>query len=152
MARLLSGLPGLDAGDAVAAELRLWASAPYRRRRDNCGLSVAAYVARATGQRVPPWLTLTGWFGVGRLTRDARAFERVAERAMAALGCVATRDLRRGDVALVDLPGSGVTAAICTRAPGHSWERAMWAARGDGAVVIGPGDVVRAWRPPWPRR
>jgi hypothetical protein len=152
MARFLSGLPGLDAGDAVAAELQLWASAPFDPRRANCGLSVAAYVARATGQRVPAWLTLIGWFGVGRLTRDARAFGRVAARAMAELGCRDTSDIQRGDVALVDLPG-GVTAAICTRAAAVAGDGPLWAARGDGAVVIGRAEgVVRAWRLPCPRQ
>lgn len=136
-------LPPL-APDAVAAELHRWAAEPFDLALANCGLSVLAYAARVTGRRVPLWLRAFGRIGAGRLMRNDGLFVSVAARALAEMGCPEADTPRRGDVALVRLPGSGLTACICSRAAADG--AAMWAARGDRAAVVGPGELVKAWR------
>jgi hypothetical protein len=146
MAGLLTpaALPPL-APDAVAGELHRWAAEPFDLALANCGLSVLAYVARATGRRVPLWLRAFGRVGAGRLMRSDALFVSVADRALAEMGCPETAAPRRGDVALVRLPGSGLTACICSIAAAGT-APAMWAARGDRAAVIGAGELEKAWR------
>lgn len=131
---------GAQAGgiDAVAAELHRWAVEPFDLGRDNCGLSVIGYAARVLGCAVPAWLFGFGAFGAWRLMLDDARFLAVADRALAEMGCEEIAAPARGDVALVRLPGSGLTACICTGP--------LWAARGDRAAVVGAGELVRAWR------
>ncbi|PAL20230.1 hypothetical protein CD928_17640 [Sphingopyxis sp. GW247-27LB] len=131
--------------DAVAAELHRWAAEPFDLALANCGLSVLAYVARVKGRLVPMWLRAFGRIGAGRLMRSDALFQTVADRALAEMGCARTLAPRRGDVALVRLPGSGLTACICSRSA-SSRMPAMWAARGDRAAVIAAGELVQAWR------
>lgn len=128
---------------AVAAELHRWAAEPFDLGRANCGLSVLAYVARVTGAPMPAWLYSFGRRGAARLMRDDARFEAVAARALAEMGCPATEAPVHGDVALVDLPGSGLTA--CIRAG------TLWAARGECSAELGPGRMRRAWRVACPR-
>lgn len=122
----------------VATELHRWAAEPFDLAIANCGLSVISYVARATGAPVPAWLHRLGRRGAAQLMRDDARFEAVAARALAEMGCAATDTPRHGDVALVDLPGSGLTA--CIRAG------TLWAARGPRSAELGPGTARRAWR------
>ena len=136
----------MPAPDAVGAEIVRWASEPFDMVSANCGISVAGYAARVTGQRVPRWLNAFGRLGVARLMRGRRAFLAAATRAMADLGCPETDAPERGDVGMVDLPGTGLTACICAW-PAHAGAReAMWIARGDGEALIAPGVAVKAWR------
>ena len=133
--------------DRVSAELHRWAREPFDLGRDNCGLAVIAYLEEATGERLPTWLRLRlhGRRTARRLMRSAAAFERTAALALELLGCEPVEDPRRGDVGLVELPGSGLTACIYAG-------RGLWAARGERAAVLEPGRVRRAWRVPCPRR
>lgn len=133
----MAGLLNPSGPDPVAAELRRWASEPFDLALANCGLSVLAYVARATGKTVPGWLHRLGRIGAGRLMRRDTAFLSVADRALAQMGCVETDMPARGDVGMVRFAGSGLTAALCVGS--------LWAARGDHATVIEAGQVVKAW-------
>ena len=135
MAGLLTAT--VDSVDAVAAELHRWAVEPFDLAQANCGLSVITYVGRVTGRDAPPWLDAIGRVGALRLMRSDRAFEAVATRALAEMGCGVTVSPERGDVALVDLPGTGLTACICTGL--------LWAARGDREAVLAPGTATKAW-------
>lgn len=138
MAGLVIGTPAIR-HDPVAAELRRWAAMPFVLARGNCGLSVAAYVARVKGLPVPAFLSAIDLRGVAALMRDEAAFVAMADRAMTALACPATDRPERGDAALVQLEGSGLTACIYAG-------RDLWAARGDRAAVIAPGLMIRGWR------
>lgn len=133
MAGLLSPAP-----NPVAAELRRWAAEPFDLGVANCGLSVIGYVARVTGAPVPAWLYAFGRRGAAELMRCDERFEAVASRALAQMGCAETETPEHGDVALVELPGSGLTA--CIRAG------ALWAARGERSAELGPGTALKAWR------
>lgn len=131
--------------DAVAVELHRWAVEPFDLALANCGLSVLAYVARVKGCAVPLWLRAFGRIGAGRLMRNDALFVSIADRALAEMGCAPTLAPIRGDVAMVRLPGSGLTACICSRGV-SSRLPAMWAARGDRAALIGEGELAQAWR------
>ena len=138
MAGLVIGAPAIR-HDPVAAELRRWASRPFDLRRGNCGLSIAAYVARVKRLPVPAFLTAIDLRGVAALMQDGAAFVAMADRAMAALECPLTDDPQRGDAGMVRLEQTGLTACIYAG-------RGMWAARGDRAAGLSPGAMVRAWR------
>jgi len=142
MARLLRA--GLLMIDPVAAELRRWASEPFDDLRANCAISVASYAARATGQHLPTWMQRISRIGAARIMAREERFLTIADRGMAKLGCSETGAPKRGDVGLIVLPGSGLTAAICTGR--------LWAARGDRETVIATGEIRRAWRLPCPRQ
>ncbi|WP_432769816.1 MAG: hypothetical protein HEQ22_03450 [Sphingopyxis sp.] len=142
MAGLLTTAAPIGAPDAVAAEIHRWAAEPFDLGDGNCGLSVIDYVARATGQPAPHWLRRLGRRGAARLMRDDARFERVASAALAAMQCSGTDSPVRGDVALVLLAGSGLTACICA----SSANGGLWAARGDRAAVLARGTVRKAWR------
>lgn len=130
MARLLTA----GAPDAVAVELHRWASEPF----DWCALSVLAYVERVRRRKLRPRPRVAGKVSAARTARSVERFGTIAADAMKRLGCARTTAPLRGDVGLVDLPGSGLTAAICTGQ--------LWAARGDHAVVFTAAVPVVAWR------
>ncbi|WEK00589.1 MAG: hypothetical protein P0Y59_02540 [Candidatus Sphingomonas phytovorans] len=136
--------------DAVAAELRRWASTPFDWTRDNCGLAVLGYAERLRGRQVRPAPSFQGKVGAGLMLERHGGFAGYCSWAMAQIGCAVTETPERGDVALVDLPGSGLTACLClSRASSGA---TLWAARGDHAVVIEPGEPTKAWRVTCPRR
>ncbi|ALJ14274.1 DUF6950 family protein [Sphingopyxis macrogoltabida] len=138
MAGLLIASAPIGAPHTVAAELRRWAVEPFDLGIANCGLSVIGYVARVTGAPVPAWLFAFGRRGAARLIDDGAQFEAAASRALSEMGCPETDAPAHGDVALVELPGSGLTA--CIRAG------TLWAARGACSAELGPGTVRKAWR------
>lgn len=142
MAGLLS--PAAALMDPVAEELRLWASDPFEFQRNNCGLAIVAYVERVTGGKLIPAPKFDGEIGAGTMLARRGGFEGYCTWAMGRLGCEPTEQPSRGDVALVDLPGGGLTACLCV-SPGN------WAARGTDGVVIQPGMAVLAWRVRCPR-
>jgi hypothetical protein len=135
--------------DAVAVELRRWASTPFDWARDNCGLAVLGYAERVRRRLVRPRPRFRGKVGAGLMLERLGGFEGYCTWAMAQIGCPVTDAPVRGDVALVDLPGSGLTACICL---GTASSGAMWAARGDSAVVIEPAAPLKAWRVTCPRQ
>lgn len=127
--------------DPVTQELRLWAADAFAFQRNNCGLAIVAYVERVTGAKLTPAPKFDGEIGAGIMLARRGGFAGYCRWAMARLGCDLTTEPERGDVALVELPGSGLTACLCT-SPGR------WAARGIDGVVIQPGSPVLAWRLP----
>lgn len=142
MAGLLT--PADPATDLVTAELRRWAFEPFDLASENCGLSVLGYAERATG-RAASRVGLEGARAATEAMRTREAFIAMALGAMRELGLVETNAPVRGDVGLVEMPWiTSLVAAICV---GRDW-----AARGDREVVIGPAEMVIAWRVPCPRR
>ncbi|WP_423606118.1 DUF6950 family protein [Sphingomonas sp. MS122] len=131
MARLLTAAP---VPDAVTVELRRWATEPF----DWCALSVLSYVERVRRRRLRPRPRVAGRISAARTARSADRFGAIAADAMKRLGCAPTTAPQRGDVGLVDLPGTGLTAAICAGR--------LWAARGDHVVVFAAAVPVLAWR------
>ena len=137
--------------DAVVAELRRWASAPFDLAADNCGLAVLAFAERAMGRSLRRGRGLVGARTASRLMRRPDEFLAISAAAMRRLGCAEIEAPTRGDVGLVDLP-AGLTACIClgpAAAPGGAGEgQSMWAARGDRAAVLMPATALMAWRVP----
>lgn len=132
--------------DPVAAELRRWASEPF----DWCALCVLDYVERVRGRALRPRPIVRGRVAIARITRSPQRFEALCGDAMRRLGCPPTDTPGRGDVGLVKL-ASGLTAAICLDAWGGAGPQ-LWAARGDGTVVMQPAEPVRAWEVACPRQ
>lgn len=131
--------------DPVEAVLRLWAREPAPGRRAVCALSVLAYVEQATGRTLRPSPGLLTPIALAAIWLRPGSFEAFAAWAMEQLGCPPTIAPRRGDVGLVWLPISGLTACLCTAS-------SMWAARARRGVVIQPGSAVAAWRVSCPPR
>lgn len=131
--------------DPVSAELRLWASAPFIDGETDCALSVLAYVERVTGRQLSPRPRYAGKLGGERFLRRRGGFEAYGTWAMAQLGCPRTDAPQRGDVGLIDLPGSGVAACLCL-GPAPAVTGAMWAARAHYETVIAPMTALAAWR------
>lgn len=129
--------------DPVADELRLWASQPFVWGTSCCAMSVLAYVERATGRTLEKRPSYTDRRSAARLARRGGGFDAVCRSIMEQLGCSVTPDVQRGDVGLVDLPGSGKAACLCLGT--------MWAARMDGAVMMMAARPLIGWRLPCPR-
>lgn len=133
--------------DPVAAELRLWARETGGDRRAICALSILDYLERVLGLALKPSPRLLGSDRLAAIWRRPGRFEAFALWAMRQLGCPATEAPARGDVGLVDLPGTGLTACLCTGSAVRPRER-MWAARTAEGVIIQPGSAVLAWMVP----
>lgn len=125
-------------GDAVAAELRIWAREPFDRRSANCALSVLSYVERATGSARLRWPRLLAARAWPKVWERPDRLEAVALQALEQLGCRETLAPQRGDVGLIE-QANGLTAAICVG-------RGHWAARSAAGVVIEPDVALIAWR------
>ncbi|MEP9402030.1 DUF6950 family protein [Sphingomonas silueang] len=137
MAGLLTG------DDAVAAELRRWASEPFGWAEANCVLSVLDYVERVTGRRLAMRPALSGRRSARRFVQAAGGMVAMAGRAMASLDCPRTDDPRRGDVGVIDMGGMLVAAIRTGR---------LWAARGRRDVVFAASPALAAWRVECPRQ
>ena len=144
MAGLLIGAAG-SGGDAVAEELRRWATLPFIDGETDCGLCVIDYVERATGRMLAPRPRYAGKLGGQRFLRRRGGFEAFADCALGQLGLIRTDDPQRGAVGLLNLPGSGLTACLClgwTTTADLPW----WAARAHHEVVVIAQNAVAAWR------
>lgn len=143
MAGLVSPLAPID---PVLAELRRWASEPFDLAGDNCGLAVLRYASATVGATVPVWLAvrLVGRCAARRLMRSRRAFVETSSLAMDLLGCPPTAEPKRGDVGLVDLDETGLTACLCLG-------DGRWASRGDQQVMIQSAEPLCAWSVSCPR-
>lgn len=117
--------------DAVAAELRLWASTAFVDGESDCALSVLAYVERVTGRQLTPRPRYSGRIGGQLFLKRRGGFPAFAEWAMGQLQCPTIFEPERGDVALCWLPEAGDTACL---ALGNG----MFAARLERGLVIAP--------------
>lgn len=142
MSELATSIPALD--DPVSRELRQWAVEPFDDAQANCALSVLAYVERSVGMRAEPPAILRSAAARKIVLRHPGLFIRLADWAMHRLGCEPVSFPRRGDVALVRLAASGLTACICLAEGGKRSVR--WGARGKDGPVLESGRCVRAWR------
>ena len=124
--------------DAVSAELRLWAQTAFAWGQRDCLLSIVHYVARVTGRTVPDWPRYSSGAGAARILRRHGGLEPYAAMVMAGMGCRRTIWPVRGDVGLINVPGSGLGACL-------SLGR-QWAMRGpDGVVITSVIGRVTAW-------
>lgn len=148
MARLLgAGFPGvgfpgahlrpLEGADALNATLREWARTRFAWGTADCLLSVVRYVADAKRLPMPKWPQYSSGAGALRILQRHGGLEAYADKRLGELGCKRTQWPVRGDVGLIDLPGSGPTACLCTGA--------KWAARGFDQLVIVDMAPEAAW-------
>ncbi|MED5546207.1 MAG: hypothetical protein VYD90_13235 [Pseudomonadota bacterium] len=131
--------------DAVAHELRHWSTLPFVDGETDCGLSVIAYVEKVSGRVLKPRPRYAGKLGGQRFLKRRGGFVAFGDWALGQLGCARCTQPVRGDVGLVDLPGSGLTACLClgmTAAADQPW----WAARAHFEVVVIAQAPVAAWR------
>jgi hypothetical protein len=116
-------------GDLVAATVRLWAQSSFAWGNRDCLVSVVRYVAEATGQPMPRWPRYSTGPAALRILRRHGGLHGYAAMVLERLGCTRTEFPVRGDVGILDIPGTGPTTSLCLGG--------KWAARGqDGVVMI----------------
>jgi hypothetical protein len=147
-----AGIGPAEQVDAVADELRRWASLPFDWGATDCGLSILRYVERIVGKLLDPQPWHRSALEAARLLKAAGGYPAYCAWIMEQLGCPLTDDPLRGDVALVDLDGVGLTACLCLGPASLRSAESMWAARGDRAIMMLPARHEIAWRVPCPRR
>lgn len=129
MAGLLNPARPLIGGDAVSAEVRLWAQTRFGWGTSDCLLSIVRYVVDVKRRPMPHWPRYSTGAGAARILHRHGGLQAYTGKVLALLGCRPTQWPVRGDVGLIDLPGSGLTACLCLGD--------KWAARGmDGLVII----------------
>ncbi len=141
MARLLKPLQGAAAArlsQITEQTLMLWASLPFVWGATDCFLSVLDHAEEATGRRYHDRPRYRTAMEANRILARHGGFQPFCEMVFAKLGLMTTDDPTRGDIGLVDIPGTGLTACLCL---GSSW-----AARGDGDVTIAQMRSRIAWR------
>lgn len=145
MAGLLSLEPSKPAsrlvgGDLVSATVRLWAQSAFAWGTSDCLVSVVRYVAEAAGRPMPRWPRYSSGAGALRILRRHGGLEGYATTVLERLGCTRTEFPARGDVGLIDIPGTGPTACLCLGD--------KWAARGQDGVVMFALDAEAIWAVP----
>lgn len=138
----MAGLLSQPPADAVAAELRRWASEPFVWGRTDCGLSILAYAERIRGQRFSPWPAYRNARGAYSMLARAGGYIAYFVETLGAIGCPETDEPGLGDVGLVELD-TGLTACLCL---GDSW-----AARGAREIIILPAEAIVACEVRCPR-
>lgn len=142
MARLLSqrlqGAAAARMSDVTAQTLVVWASLPFIWGATDCFLSVLDHVETATGCQYHDRPRYRTALQAERILKRHGGFRPYCEIVFGTIGLITTDDPVRGDVGLVDIPGTGLTACLCL---GRSW-----AARGDGDVTIAQMRPEVAWR------
>lgn len=130
-------MAGLLTPEAILSlTIREWARTgcdPYP-----CGLEVWRYANALSGMDAAPLPTHTSRAAMVRLLKREGGLEQYARRLMLSIGWSEVADPVRGDVAVVDIPGMGLTCAICLG------ER--WMAKGGHHVLTVPAPHVAAWR------
>jgi len=140
MARLLKARhQGADSKpDLVEMALDRWHGSAFKWGQTDCFQSVISHVEIVTGRAFnrPHYSSA---IGAERILRRAGGFERYCHHVMELLGCPTTVNPERGDVGLVNIPGTGLTFCLCTGQ--------KWAARAEaGAVLVVQAEPVAAWR------
>jgi hypothetical protein len=130
------------ASDAVSRELRLWAQTAFAWGRSDCLLSIVRYAARVAARPMPEWPRYSTGAGALRILERHGGLAAYAAGVLEGLGCTPTGWPDRGDVGLIDIPGTGPTMCLCLGA--------KWAARAmhGGGVVIVPLHPEIAWSVP----
>lgn len=137
-------MAGLLSLDPVSEALRQWAETPFIWGDTDCAHSVLAYIERVTGRVAPPTVSRPGRSAAFIYLRERGGLTAACEDMMRHFEAWRIGSAERGDVGLVNMPISGLTACLC---PGPG----MWAAKGEREVVIIPARPVVAWRLPCPR-
>lgn len=123
--------------------LMLWSALPFVWGASDCFLSILDHVEEAIGRRFADRPRYRSALEANRILRRHGGFQAYCELVFARLGLEATDKPVRGDVGLVDIPGTGLTACLCL---GSSW-----AARGEGSFTMVQAPAVIAWRVIAPR-
>jgi hypothetical protein len=124
-------------GDLVAATVRLWAQSDFAWGSRDCLVSVVRYVAEATGQPMPKWPRYASGPAALRILRRHGGLEGYAAMVLERLGCTRTDFPVRGDVGILDIPGTGLTACLCLGG--------AWAARGQHGVAMISLEADACW-------
>lgn len=141
MAGLLKPLQGAAAArlsQVTDQTLLIWSSLPFVWGASDCFLSVLGHVEEATGKRLQDRPRYRSAMEAARILARHGGFQPYCEMVFAKLGLMTTDEPTRGDIGLVDIPGTGLTACLCL---GKSW-----AARGDGDITIAQMRPRIAWR------
>ncbi|SCW61877.1 hypothetical protein SAMN02927924_01705 [Sphingobium faniae] len=132
---------------ALPAIARKWASSPCAPYP--CGEEVWAYACEVEGIAPPPLPEHRTRRAVSRLLREKGGLVAYASELMAKLGWEAVERPGRGDVGVADIPGMGLTCAICLD---NGEDLPLWMAKGDHRVLTVRAPFRRAWGPSCPRR
>ena len=126
--------------------LMLWSALPFVWGASDCFLSILDHVEEVIGRRYADRPRYRSALEAQRILRRHGGFQAYCELVFAQLGLQVTAQPVRGDVGLVDIPGTGLTACLCL---GNSW-----AARGEGSFTMVQAAAVIAWSvvPPKTRR
>lgn len=117
--------------------LMLWSALPFVWGASDCFLSVLDHAEEVIGRRYPDRPRYRSALEAQRILKRHGGFQAYCELVFARLGLEATEQPVRGDVGLVDIPGTGLTACVCL---GNSW-----AARGEGSFTMVQAPAVIAW-------
>jgi hypothetical protein len=124
-------------GEAILARtIREWAGSgcdPYP-----CGLEVWRYANAISGRDPEPLPDHTSRKAMVELLQHEGGLEQYARRLMLSIGWKEVPDPARGDVAVVDLPGMGLTCSISLGS--------KWMAKGPHRVLTVAAPHVAAWR------
>lgn len=147
MARLLTGRADraepLPIGEVTNQTLMLWGALPFVWGVSDCFLSMLDHVEEATGQHYADRPQYRSAIEAQRILRRHGGFRPFCELVFARLGLEVTTAPLRGDVGLVDIPGTGLTACLCVGA--------SWAARGEGCFTLVQASADIAWSVRAPR-
>lgn len=147
MAGLLNAMPTqanrsnrIVAGDAISRTLRLWAQTSFAWGTSDCLLSVVRYVADVAGQPMPQWPRYSNGPAALRILRRHGGLEGYAGMVLERLGCTRTDWPERGDVGILDIPGTGPTTCLCLGS--------AWASRGQHGLVMITQAAEACWSVP----
>lgn len=117
--------------------LMLWSALPFVYGATDCFLSILDHVEEVIGERFADRPRYRSARDAYRQLRAYGGFQAYCELVFARLGLENTTEPKRGDIGLVDIPGTGLTACLCL---GRSW-----AARGEGSFTMVQAAPVIAW-------
>lgn len=126
--------------------LMLWSALPFVWGATDCFLSVLDHAEEVMGRRYADRPRYRSALEAQRILRQHGGFQAYCELVFARFGLAVTETPVRGDIGLVDIPDTGLTACLCL---GSSW-----AARGEGSFTLVQAPAVIAWSvvPPKPTR
>lgn len=128
----------LSIGEVTNQTLLLWSALPFVWGATDCFLSILDHVETVIGRRFADRPRYRTALEANRILRRHGGFQAYCELVFARLGLKTTDAPVRGDVGLVDIPGTGLTACLCL---GKSW-----GARGEGSFTMVQAEAAIAWR------
>lgn len=119
----------------LALTAREWAASPCDAYP--CGLEVWRYVNAFSGRPAEPLPDHTTRKAMVALLQREGGLEQYARGLMLSIGWIEVERPVRGDVAIIDIPGQGITCAICLGG--------RFMAKGSRLVVTIPATPLAAW-------